>query len=77
MLLCQSRSSGARSVQILGRRMSSVKARLPHEDRTAAEPREDDVHAVILDDIRRVNDSIKLYKLRVKDENRGIKVRIR
>jgi hypothetical protein len=40
------------------------------------EPREKNIHDVILDNIEEVNDSIKLYKLRIKDAKNGVKVSI-
>ena len=47
---------------------------IPHEDRTAAEPREEGLHDVVLHKIEDVNESIKLYKLRIKNEQQGVKV---
>jgi hypothetical protein len=55
--------------------MATERGRLPHEDRTATEPRERELHDVILHSIEDVNESIKLYKLRVKDAKKGVKVR--
>ncbi|KAF2814925.1 uncharacterized protein BDZ99DRAFT_485458 [Mytilinidion resinicola] len=46
---------------------------LSHEERTAAEVRDPDLHSVILDSIEPVNERIRLLKLRVKDQQRGIK----
>jgi hypothetical protein len=54
--------------------MAAVRAKLPHEDRTATEPRQDDIHPVILSKIERVNSNIKLFKLKVQDKEKGVKV---
>jgi hypothetical protein len=54
--------------------MSGGRRRLPHEDRTATEPRENDVHDVILDNIENFNQSVKLFKLKVKDGKNRVKV---
>jgi hypothetical protein len=54
--------------------MGGERRRLPHEDRTATEPREKDVHDVILDNIENFNQSVKLFKLKVKDGTNGVKV---
>ena len=50
------------------------KSGIPHEDRTAAEPRDEDMHDVTLHKIQDVNEVIKLYKLRINDAKRGVKV---
>nr|POE65720.1 oxidoreductase nad-binding domain-containing protein 1 [Quercus suber] len=55
------------------RRMASVRDSLPHEQRTAAEPRENQLEPVILSHIREVNDSIRLLRLEAVDHNRTIK----
>lgn len=47
---------------------------LPHEERTAAEPRENQLEPVILSHIREVNDSIRLLRLNAVDPNHTIKV---
>jgi hypothetical protein len=47
---------------------------IPHEDRTAAEPRDEALYPVILHEIRDVNNDIKLFRLRIKDRERGVKV---
>ncbi|KIW02583.1 uncharacterized protein PV09_06033 [Verruconis gallopava] len=52
--------------------MATERARLPHEERTAAEPRADAIHDVILDQVEDVNDSIKLFKLKIKDSRNGV-----
>jgi hypothetical protein len=54
--------------------MAIKKAQLPHEDRTAAEPRSKELHPVILDKVKTVNDGIRLFKLKVKDKKGGVKV---
>lgn len=50
------------------------KSGIPHEDRTATEPRSEALHDVILHKIQNVNESIKLYKLQIKDARKGVKV---
>jgi hypothetical protein len=57
--------------------MTTERTKLPHEDRTARQPRSGELHPVILDAVETVNDSIRLFKLRIKNEERGIKVRPR
>ena len=54
--------------------MTTEKGRLPHEDRTATEPRSRELHPVILEKVETVNDVIRLFKLKVKDEKKGVKV---
>ena len=54
--------------------METDKASLPHADRTATEPRGKELHPVILHKIEHVNDTIKLFNLRIKDEKKGVKV---
>lgn len=54
--------------------MATVRAKLPHEDRTVSEPRQDDIHAVVLSKIERVNSNIKLYRLTIQDKKKGVKV---
>lgn len=56
------------------RRMATDRSQLPHEDRTAAEPRQDKLNDVVLHEIQQVNNSIRLYTLRIKDREKGIKV---
>ncbi|KAF1995832.1 hypothetical protein P154DRAFT_580536 [Amniculicola lignicola CBS 123094] len=48
------------------------KAGLSHEERTATEPRDNDLHLVILDSISVVNDRIRTYRFATKDRG-GIK----
>ncbi|KAK5172090.1 uncharacterized protein LTR77_003728 [Saxophila tyrrhenica] len=43
--------------------MATVRSSLPHEDRTAAEPRESNLEPVLLSNIRQVNDTIRLLRL--------------
>ena len=45
--------------------MSTTTASVPHEKRTAAEPREHGMHKVILDRIEEINTSIRLLTLRM------------
>ena len=54
--------------------MSTERARQPHEERTAGEPRDPNVYSVILSDIEQVNSNVRLYKLSVKDQDQGIRV---
>ena len=44
---------------------TSTTTSIPHEERTAAEPREHCIHKVILDRIEEVNTSIRLLKLKM------------
>ena len=61
---------------LLRRTMSTKASGIPHEDRTAAEPRSSALHAVTIHKITSVNPDIKLYKLRIKDAKHGVKVSI-
>ena len=45
--------------------MSTTTISVPHEERTAAEPREHGMHKVILDRIEEINTNIRLLKLRM------------
>lgn len=45
--------------------MSTTTTSVPHEERTAAEPREHGMHKVILDRIDEISTSIRLLKLRM------------
>ena len=56
------------------RSMATIRSSLPHEDRTAFEPRESRLEPVILSHIREVNDSIRLLRLNAADPNHTIKV---
>ncbi|KAL9094524.1 MAG: hypothetical protein Q9165_003083 [Trypethelium subeluteriae] len=53
--------------------MATVRENLSHEERTAAEPRDDGLHPVTLSKIEQVNDSIRLLRLGVLDRQRGVK----
>ncbi|KAF2087715.1 hypothetical protein K490DRAFT_73636 [Saccharata proteae CBS 121410] len=53
--------------------MSSGPINPSHEERTASEPRDPSLHPVILSEIQSVNETIRLIKLRIKDQKRGIK----
>lgn len=55
--------------------MATVRSSLPHEDRTAAEPRESRLEPVVLSNIRQVNENIRLLRLNAADPNHTIKVR--
>lgn len=57
------------------RSMATIRSSAPHEQRTAAEPRENQVEPVILANIREVNDSIRLLRLSAADPNHTIRVR--
>ncbi|KAF2192666.1 hypothetical protein K469DRAFT_654433 [Zopfia rhizophila CBS 207.26] len=50
----------------------SAKINLSHEKRTATEPRDRDLHHVILDKITPVGDRIRTFRLVVKDKQSGI-----
>ena len=45
--------------------MSATTISVPHEERTAAEPREHGMHKVVLDRIEEINTNIRLLKLRM------------
>ncbi|KAF2837808.1 ferredoxin reductase-like protein [Patellaria atrata CBS 101060] len=53
--------------------MRTVRSSLSHEERTSTEPREEITHTVLVEGIKRVNDSIKLFRLDALDQNHGIK----
>ncbi|KAI6839494.1 hypothetical protein KC340_g1147 [Hortaea werneckii] len=55
------------------RSMATVRSSLPHEDRTAAEPRESRLEPVVLSNIRQVNENIRLLRLNAVDPNHTIK----
>jgi hypothetical protein len=61
---------------VSARRMATIRSSLPHEERTAAEPRENRLEPVILSNIREVNNSIRLLRLNAVDPNHTIKVRL-
>ena len=54
--------------------MATVRSTLPHEERTAAEPRENQVEPVVLAKITEINDSIRLLRLNTLDPNHIIRV---
>jgi hypothetical protein len=58
------------------RRMATIRSSLPHEERTAAEPRENQLEPVVLSNIREVNESIRLLRLNAVDPTHTIKVRL-
>ncbi|KJX97964.1 oxidoreductase NAD-binding domain-containing protein 1 [Zymoseptoria brevis] len=43
--------------------MATIRSSVPHEDRTAAEPREGQLEAVVLANIKEVNDNVRLLRL--------------
>ncbi|QDS71967.1 hypothetical protein FKW77_001211 [Venturia effusa] len=53
--------------------MASVRESLPHEDRTVQEPRQNEIHPVVLSEIEQVNHDIKLFKLSILDREKGVK----
>ncbi|CAK4031626.1 oxidoreductase NAD-binding domain-containing 1 [Lecanosticta acicola] len=53
--------------------MATIRSSLPHVERTAAEPREDDVEPVVLANVREVNDTVRLLRLNALDPNHTIK----
>ena len=55
--------------------MATIRSSVPHEDRTAAEPRENRLQPVILSNIREVNESVRLLRLSAAEPNHVIKVR--
>lgn len=55
--------------------MATIRSSVPHEDRTAAEPREGQLEAVVLANIKEVNDNVRLLRL-FPVINRTIKVRV-
>jgi hypothetical protein len=61
-------------IDVSVRTMTTERTKLPHEDRTAREPRNGELHPVILDHIETVNDTIRLFRLGIKDKERGVKV---
>lgn len=56
--------------------MASVHDSIPHEIRTALEPRENILEPVILTNVREVNESIRLFRLNAADPNHTIKASI-
>ncbi|KAI7171819.1 hypothetical protein D0869_00397 [Hortaea werneckii] len=63
----------ASSRRPLIRSMATVRSSLPHEDRTAAEPRESRLEPVVLSNIRQINENIRLLRLNAADPNHTIK----
>lgn len=55
------------------RTMATISDSVPHEQRTAHEPRESGIEQVTLSHIREVNDSIRLLRLSTVDPKRSIK----
>lgn len=54
--------------------MATVNTSLPHEQRTAAEPRANRLEPVVVANIREINDSIRLLRLHAADPEHTIKV---
>lgn len=55
--------------------MATVHDSIPHEVRTATQPRERGIEPVVLSQIREVNESVRLLRLSARDKERTIKVR--
>ncbi|KAK8160564.1 hypothetical protein BKA80DRAFT_310827 [Phyllosticta citrichinensis] len=53
--------------------MSSERAKLSHEERTSAEPRQQGLHLVNIAKIEEINPDIRLLKLSVQDRENGLK----
>jgi hypothetical protein len=47
----------------------SNKAILSHQERTASEPRDHDLHTAIVSKVTPVNDRIKTFRFDIKDKN--------
>ena len=59
----------------INRGMSShVRSSLSHEERTAAEPRENELHEVVLHQIHHVLPNVRLIRLRPRNNQQPIKV---
>lgn len=56
--------------------MASVHDSIPHEIRTASEPRENVLEPVVVTNVREVNESIRLFRLNAADPNHTIKASI-
>lgn len=54
--------------------MATIRASIPHEQRTAAEPRENQLEPVTLSHIREINESLRVLRLTPIDPNRTIQV---
>lgn len=72
--LCKTAISKSLSGPTSVRRMATIRSSLPHTERTAAEPRENQLEPVVLSHIRAVNDTIRLLRLKAVDEQHTIKV---
>lgn len=53
--------------------MATIRSSLPHVERTAAEPRENQLEPVILSNIIEINEQVRLLRLNAADPNRTIK----
>lgn len=54
--------------------MASIRASLPHKNRTVKEPRQNEIHPVVLSEIEQVNHDIKVFKLSILNKEKGVKV---
>ncbi|KAM3415923.1 hypothetical protein BST61_g9415 [Cercospora zeina] len=55
--------------------MATIRSSAPHEERTATEPRENQIEPVILANVREVNDSVRLLRLNAVDSRHTIRFR--
>jgi hypothetical protein len=55
------------------RSAKAQKAMLSHQERTATEPRENDIHSATVADVKQVNDRIKLFRFNIND-TKGLNV---
>lgn len=55
------------------RSAKAAKALSSHQERTATEPRQDDIHAATVSHVTRVNERIKLFRFDLKD-TKGLNV---
>lgn len=58
------------------RLMSTDHDSIPHQERTAAEPRASKLRNVVVSEIRKVNDNIRRFILSIEDKEAGIEVRL-
>lgn len=68
-------SARASSRSQFRRNMATISNGLPHEQRTATEPRENRLEPVILANIREVNESVRLLRLNAVNAEHTIRVR--
>jgi hypothetical protein len=55
------------------RSAKAAKALLSHQERTATEPRENDIHTATVADVKLVNNRIKLFRFNLRD-TKGLNV---